>query len=99
MNMLPASCATEAAIWSRLLRPGNRTLSLAAARSLLRLDFATEDQDRMHELAARARDGLLTAGEQEEIREYERAGNLLALMKSRARQRLKKSPNSNGSGR
>jgi hypothetical protein len=44
----------------------------------------------MHELAAKARDGSLTKAEQEEIRNYERVGNLLALKKSKARQRLKK---------
>jgi hypothetical protein len=74
-------------------------LSLEAARSLLRLDFAPEDKARMHELAAKAREGSLTGTEQEAIRNYERVGNLLALMKSKARQRLKKASQSNGSGR
>jgi hypothetical protein len=91
--------ATEGAIWTRLLQPGSKTLSLEAARYLLRLEFAPEDKERMHELAARARDGSLTAAEQEEIRNYERVGNLLALMKSKARQRLKKASASNGSRR
>jgi hypothetical protein len=99
MQTVPTIGATEGAIWGRLLQPGRKTLSLEAARSLLRLEFAPEDKDRMHELAARARDGSLTAAEQEEIRTYERVGNLLALMKSKARQRLKKASPSNGSGR
>jgi hypothetical protein len=90
---------TEAAIWSRLLQPKRAALSIEAARSLLRLDFTPEDKERMHELAAKARDGSLSAAEQDEIGNYERVGNLLALMKSRARQRLKKSPGSNGAGR
>jgi hypothetical protein len=89
---------TEAAIWNRLLQPAGRTLSLAAARALLKLDFPAADKNRMHELAAKARDGSLSASEQEEIREYERAGNLLALMKSKARQRLKRGSQANGSG-
>jgi hypothetical protein len=91
--------ATEGAIWSRLLQPESTTLSLQAARSILRLDFVQEDKDRMHELAAKARDGSLTTAEQEEIRNYERVGNLLALMKSKARQRLKKASHTNGSRR
>lgn len=99
MKTLSMPRNTEGAIWSRLLWPGNKTLTLEAARSLLRLEFAPEDQDRMHELAAKAREGLLTAAEQNEITEYERVGNLLGLMKSRARLRLKKSAHSNGSGR
>jgi hypothetical protein len=71
---------------------------LEAARALLRLDFAPEDKERMHELAAKARDGSLTPTEQEEIGIYERVGNLLALMKSKARQRLKKASSTNGPG-
>jgi hypothetical protein len=82
--------AAEGAIWSRLLRPAGETLSPEAARSILGLEFSQEDKERMHELAAKARDGSLTDAEQEDIRNYERVGNLLALMKSKARQRLKK---------
>lgn len=102
MNRMPLTRtppATEGAIWSRLLQPRRKTLSLEAARSILRLEFAPEDKDRMHELAAKARSGSLAAAEQEEIRNYERVGNLLALMKSKARQRLKKASSPNGSGR
>jgi len=99
MQVLQSTRATEVAIWSRLFQQGGKTLTLEGARSILRLEFAPVDKDRMHELAAKARDGSLTAAEQEEIRNYERVGNLLALMKSKARQRLKKAPPSNGSGR
>jgi hypothetical protein len=73
-------------------------LSLQVARSLLSLDFAAKDKDRMRELAARAREGSLTPPEQEEISNYERVGNLLALLKSKARHRLKKAATANGSG-
>jgi hypothetical protein len=90
---------TEGAIWSRLLQPGAEVFSLEAARSLLQLEFAAEDKARMRDLAAKARDGSLTAAEQEEIRIYEQVGNLLALMKSKARQRLKKASSANTSGR
>ena len=89
---------TESTIWNRLLQPGGKVLSIGAARSLLRLEFAAEDKDRMHDLAAKARDGALSAAEQDEIRTYERVGNLLALMKSKARQRLKSASRGNGSG-
>ena len=88
---------TEGAIWGRLLQPGKTPLSLEAARSLLRLDFPPEDKERMHELAAKARDGSLSSVETEEIKSYERVGSVLALMKSKARQRLKKPSASNGS--
>ena len=96
MAIKPPPPATEGAIWNRLLQPGRKILSLEAARSLLRLEFAPEDKTRMHELASKARDGSLTTAEQEAIRNYERVGNLLALLKSKARQRLKKAAPSNG---
>jgi hypothetical protein len=85
-----AAINTESAIWSRLLRPAGRTLSVAVARALLLLDFPDEDKERMHKLAAKAREGLLTSHEQEEVANYERVGNLLALMKTKARQSLKR---------
>jgi hypothetical protein len=91
--------SSEAAIWERLLQPAGQTLSLVVARALLRLDFSPEDKDHMHELAAKAREGSLTPAEHEAIRSYERVGNLLALMKSKARQRLKKNLRSNGRSR
>jgi hypothetical protein len=90
MQGKPTAPAMKGAIWGRVLQPGGKALSLETARSLLRLAFAPEDKDRMRELAAKARDGSLTAAEQEDIRIYERVGNLLALMKARARQRLRR---------
>jgi hypothetical protein len=86
------SPSTEGAIWSRPLPPAGKSLSLEAARFLLRLEFAQEDRDRMHELAAKAREGTLTPDEKEGIRNYELVGTLLALMKSKARQRLNRVP-------
>jgi hypothetical protein len=97
---MPATqtATTESAIWDRLLQPAGKILSNATARSILRLEFPPEDKERMHELAAKARDGSLTGDEHEAIKNYERVGNLLALMKSKARQRLKSAARSNGSG-
>lgn len=99
MHTVPVVNVTEGAIWGRLLQLSNKALSVEAARSLLDLEFAREDKDRMRELAAKARDGSLSAAEQEDIRTYERVGNLLALMKSKARQRLKKASSADGPGR
>jgi hypothetical protein len=95
----PFPTKTETAIWGRLLQPAGKSLSLQAAHSILGLDFTAADKERIHHLTAKARDGTLTADEQEEIRSYERVGNLLALMKSKALQRLKRAPGSNGSAR
>ena len=79
---------SEAAIWNRVLQPHGKALSLSAARSFLQLKFTSEDMERMTQLAAKARAGSLTSAESDEIRNYERVGNLLSLMQSKARQRL-----------
>ena len=99
MAIMSSTGITEGAIWNRLLQAGQAKLSLEAARSFLSLDFSPEDKERMHELALKAQEGALTAREQEEIRNYERVGNLLGLLQSKARQRLKKRAGSNGTGR
>jgi len=84
--------STEADIWDRLLQLGSKTLSVEAARVLTKLEFPQRDKERMHELAAKARNGTLTAGEHDEVRTHEQVGNLLAFMKSQARLRLRNSP-------
>lgn len=74
-------------------------LSAEAARSILQLEFSADDKERMHVLAAKAREGTLTPSEQEEIRSYERVGNLLGLMHSKARLCLKKGSQTTGPAR
>lgn len=64
-------------------------LSPDAARSLLALDFASADRERMNSLAARAREGTLTNDEDEELENYLLVGDLLAIMQSKARRSLK----------
>jgi uncharacterized protein YnzC (UPF0291/DUF896 family) len=80
---------TEGAIWSRVIRPEGDDLTPEAARALLRLEFAESDRKRMHELAAKARDGTLTPAEREEVANYERVGSFLSLVKAKARVCLK----------
>lgn len=82
---------SEAEIMSRILKPDRATLSPAAARSILKLDFTAEDKDRMHQLAAKAREGTLTPAEKSEIENYEVVGTLISIMQSKARRSLKKS--------
>ena len=50
----------------------------------------------MRQLSAKAQQGTLTPEEQDEINNYERAGHVLSLMKSKARRSLKSRRNSNG---
>ena len=87
---------TAGAIWNRVMKSMDDSLTLSAARGLLLLEFTEEDRARMHELAAKAREGTLTPAEQVEIREYERASDLLGLIQSRARIRIKRGSRTNG---
>ncbi len=84
------SAITEAALWGRLLDPVSADLSLEAARYILGLQFPPSDIDRMQELAEKARAGALTVEEHIEMDSYERVGQVLSLMKSKARKSLKK---------
>jgi hypothetical protein len=87
---------TEGAIWDRLLQPDKPTLTPAAARSILALDFPQADQKRMRALAAKARAGTLTAAEAEAIDVYGRVGSVLSILKSKARISLRKASNGRG---
>jgi hypothetical protein len=83
------SPTTEAAIWTRIIHPDGE-VSPETARVLLRLEFDESDQRRMHNLAAKAREGTLTPDDEYAIDNYERVGTLLAILKSKARKVLKR---------
>ncbi len=80
---------SEVAIFSRILEPGKATLSAAAARAILALNFSSADAERIRELSAKAQQGTLDPDDQTEIDNYERVGHILSLMKSKARRSLK----------
>lgn len=86
----PAISISEATLWERLLDPVSAAPSSAVAQYLLDLRFPQTDIDRMHELAEKAREGILTLEEQIEMDNYERVGHVLSLLKSKARKSLKK---------
>jgi hypothetical protein len=79
---------SEAAIFSRLLEPENATMPPEAARSILALDFSQVDRDRINVLSAKARQGTLTSEEDQELENFIRVGDLLAIMQSKARRAL-----------
>ena len=64
-------------------------LSPEAAQAILAIGFSQTDKDRMLELAVRARAGILTPEEQDEVVGYGRVGSLISILKSTARQLLK----------
>lgn len=64
-------------------------LSPALARQVIRLGFSESDQRRMSELAERNSAGSLSSLEQQELDGYIRAGDMMAILHSAARRRLK----------
>ena len=82
---------SASAIWQRTIETKRSSLDPAAARALLRLKFSTADLKRADELAAKARDGSLTATEERELEDYRTVGTALEFLKSKARLALKRS--------
>lgn len=63
----------------------HQELTPDAAQALVDLKLADDDQQRMDELAEKARAGELTADDEIEIDNYRQVGCLIELMKSKAR--------------
>lgn len=80
---------TEVATWARVVQ-FEGGLSPPAARAFLKVRFSQRDHDRMRELAAKARAGMLTPEEEAQSDIYERLGCLLDILHSKARRALKK---------
>ena len=72
-----------------LIRADQGNLSRVLARYLLTLGFDQEDRDRMSDLAERNQEGALEPDEVEELQNYVKAGNMLALLHSKARRSLR----------
>jgi len=83
-----AASNAETAILDRLIAAGRQNLPPEAAQYLLDIDFPQADQDRMNELAAKAREGTLTHEETVAIENYRHVSHLLALLQSKARRSL-----------
>jgi hypothetical protein len=81
---------SQMAILSRLISPEEDDLTPEAAEGFLRIKFKQRELDRMHELAVKNQEGLLTPRERDEMENYRHVGFLLDLMHSKARRVLKK---------
>jgi hypothetical protein len=80
---------TGAAILGRLIEPEHANLSPETARFILRMDFRKKDHLRMAKLQAKASRGTLTPKDKEELNEYLRVADWLALFQSKARNSFK----------
>ena len=79
---------SEIDIFRRIVDAKNPPLSIDAAESLLRLDFTPVDIRRMNRLSEKNRQGTRTTREEEELNNFIRGGQLLGILKSKARQAL-----------
>jgi hypothetical protein len=80
----------DAAILTRVIRPEQDDLPSAAARALLKLSSIPQDRERMHELAVKNQEEVLSEAEQRELDSYRRVGRLIDLLAARARCSLAK---------
>lgn len=83
----PVEGANLAAIFGRIWE-GSAALTPELARHVLTLQFADADVARMRELIAGNTAGELTPAETVELDDFIRAGDLLAVLQSKARMRL-----------
>ena len=82
--------SSEAAIFDRVFTNGKNSMSSTLAKHVVNLSFSDSDKQRMNELARKNRDGEITAGERDELFNYVKVGDMLAILQSKARVALKK---------
>jgi len=93
MPTIPISTETsEAGIFCRVFANGRQAMTSELARHIVALGFSPEDKARMHELAAKNQEGRISPEELQELDNYIRVGDLLAILQSRARRTLKARP-------
>jgi hypothetical protein len=80
---------SETGILARLIQTKQDPLSRDAAEYLLSLQFDERDLSRMNELSEMARRGSLAGAEAAELDSYIHVSNLLAVIRSKARQSLR----------
>jgi hypothetical protein len=85
---------TATAIWGRIVKPNQATLTPEVARGILELDFDAEDHARVKTLSAKAQEGSLTPQERAELEEYTRVNSELMILQSKARVSLKRAKQS-----
>ena len=85
---------TASAIWGRIVKPDQVTLTPEATRAILKLDFDSEDRERINQLSAKAQKGSLSPEERADLEEYVRVNAELIVLQSKARLSLKRAKSS-----
>ena len=92
MSTATAGASSEMEIFRRIVDAEHTVFSAEAAQAMLRLTFSPSDRERMNELAAKNRQGKLSAREEEELDNYIRVGQTLGILQSKARRSLIRPP-------
>jgi len=82
------STDNEVTILARFLTNGDGPLPKNLARYILRLTISQRDKARMHDLVVRNQNDELTPAEKKEMHDFGKAGDVLAILKSKARRAL-----------
>ncbi len=88
MSTATSTVEDEVSILARILGDERGQLSEEMARHILGLGFSDRDKARMHDLAVRNQQDSLSPADKEELLAFGKAGDLLAILKSRARRTL-----------
>lgn len=75
----------ETSVLERFLEPVSESLNVEAARKLVRWKADTKTQKRVDALARKCNDGDLTPAERTEYEQYVAIGNVIAILKAKAR--------------
>lgn len=80
---------TEVDILTRVIDPANPTLTADAAKAILQLDYTDADRERAAALAQKSNEGTLSIEERRELEGFVFVGDILAILKSKARLSLR----------
>jgi hypothetical protein len=83
-TFLPQSVQTK---WDRATRFQGK-LTPSAARALLKLQFTSDVESRMRKLLAKAKKGMISHEEDDEMNAYEQMACMLDILHARARRAL-----------
>ena len=81
---------TEADIFNRVIDPSNPTLTAETAKALLQLSYSEADHARCAALAQKSNEGTITDDERRELASYVFVGDVISLLKTKARLSLRK---------
>jgi hypothetical protein len=81
----------ESANLERLLESVTKSLNVEAARELVRFKADAKTQAHLNELARKCNEGMLSPSERSEYERLVTAGNIIAILKAKARLLIAKS--------